>query len=364
MEEATGKIKLAYVVKYYWPMPRLSGILRFVQELIAELDRDYDIRVFTYRYSPDVAPEEEYRNHRIERISSPFPLKAGAAIGKWEPDLIVFGSGFWRPYLLLPYWKLFRLGLKSRPAPVVLTQYTTMTGKMSGLLKRLRPRPDRVIVTTEGLKEQWEEYYPGRVSRIPPGMRIPEKRDFDPDAVKKKKALRIGFFGHLQPHKGPDILLKVFQEIAPGNAELLINGVGPLEKELREKARGREDIIIQGYVPDIDPWLASCDLVVMPYRSSVSVLGYSRAALDALAMGIPVIGTDSPALTPLIDNGVNGSIVKNEAELKKKITELLENPDRLAQLASRAAASVKKFNITNIADQYKSLISDLITVNG
>jgi len=352
-------IKLAYVVKYYRPMPRISGILRFVIDLIGELETDFSIRVFTYRYSSEVPDFERCGEHEIIRLGSPFPFRAGRAVRKWEPDVIIFGSGFWRPYYLLPYWEAFRLGLRGCLRPVLLTQYTNMIEKQFGLIRFLAPSPDGIITTTEPLKEQWERYFPGRVSYIPPGMPIELLPPDSPEVLDKPYRFRIGYFGHLQPHKGPDILLKAFQEINPDNADLLINGVGEMEEELKSSAEGWDNITIQGYVPDVDPSLRSCDLLVMPYRSSVSVLGYSRAALDALAMGIPVIGTPSPALEPLIEDGKNGFICRDEAELKERIRTLLNDPARLKQLSAGALESAKQYDIKLVADQYRDLIKNV-----
>jgi len=355
----TDKLKLAYVVKYYRPMPRISGILRFVIDLLGELESDFDIRVFTYRYSSEVGALEKCGKHEILRLRGPFPFRAGRAVRKWNPDLIIFGSGFWRPYYLLPYWEIFRLGLRGCLRPVILTQYTNMIENQFGLIRLLAPAPDGVITTTEPLKTQWERYFPGRVTYIPPGMPIESSLPDSPEVLDKPYRYRIGYFGHLQPHKGPDILLKIFQEINPDNADLLINGVGEMEEELKSSARGWDNIIIQGYVPDVDPSLRSCDLLVMPYRSSVSVLGYSRAALDALAMGIPVIGTPSPALEPLIVDGENGYICRNEAELKEQIRMLIAEPDRLKELSRGAIESAKQYDIKLVAGQYRDLIKNV-----
>ena len=352
----TDKLKVAYVVKYYRPMPRISGILRFVIDLIGALESDFSIRVFTYRYSPEAAPFEKCGEHEIFRLPAPFPFRAGRAVRKWDPDVIIFGSGFWRPYYLFLYWEAFRLGLRGCLRPVLLTQYTNMTEKHFGLTRLLAPAPDGVITTTEPLKVQWERYFPDRVTYIPPGMPIESSPPDSPEIADKPYRFRIGYFGHLQSHKGPDILLKVFQEINPDNADLLINGVGEMEGELKSSARGWDNITIQGYVPDVDPSLRSCDLLVMPYRSSVSVLGYSRAALDALAMGIPVIGTPSPALEPLIEDGKNGFICRDEAELKERIRTLIDDPELCAGLSTGALQSAKQYDIQLIAEQYRDLI--------
>ncbi len=356
----SSRLKLAYVVKYYYPMPRISGILRFVQDLIRELERDFSVRVFTSRYSRDIPAQEEYRRHQIQRLSAPFPLRAGAAVRRWRPDVIIFGSGFWRPYYLLPYWELFRLGLGRLNRPVILTQYTNMTGRLFRLIHRLRPAPDRIITTTEALRVQWERFYPGKVAYIPPGLPLQPSSPDSPAPVKATSGFRIGYFGHLQPHKGPDILLRIFQEMNPENADLLINGEGKMMENLKVAARGWKNITIQGYVPDVDPWLRSCSLLVLPFRSSVSVLGYSRAALDALAFGIPVIGTPSPSLEPLIEDGKNGFICRDEEELKERIQSLIDNPELRKSLSAGAIRSSQQFNIKNIARRYKEIITQIL----
>ncbi len=351
MASPPDKIKLAYVVKYYYPMPRISGILRFVLDLIEALAPDFEVRVFTYRYSPDVPERDEYGGYEVIRLPSPFPWRAGRAVKAWKPDVVVFGSGFWRPYFLLPYWEIFRAALGRSSEPVILTQYTNMTSTLSSLCGLLRPRPSAVIATTETLKGFWERFYLGKVHYIPPGLKPPGS-----GLAPKEREVRIGYFGHLQPHKGPDLLLKVFKEIDPPNAELLINGEGELMESLQEQARGWENVIIQGYVTDIDPWLNSCDILVLPYRSGVSVLGFSRAALDALAVGVPVVTTPNPAVAPLIEDGRNGFVCRDGGELKEKLETLLGDKELREKLSQGARESAARFGIERIAGEYKELI--------
>ena len=357
MESSRPKIKLAYVVKYYRPMPRISGILTFVSDLVDALSEDFSIRVFTYRYSAEVAAEEEYHGYRIVRLKSPFPWKAGRAVRSFGPELVIFGSGFWRPYLLLPYWSFFRAGLGPFSAPVILTQYTNMEEKFSFCLRLLQPAPRAIIATTEPLRELWEKYYPNRVSYIPPGLRLPPPEG---EIFSKKKKLRIGYFGHLQCHKGPDTILKIFQEINPPEAELLINGEGELLPTLAAVARGWENITIVGYRPTIYPRLRSCDLVVLPYRSAVSVLGYSRVALEALALGIPLLTTPNAAVAPLVMEGENGFICRSEAELKEKLEQFITDPQLRKKLSQGTARDAGRFNIDRIAAQYRNLILSLL----
>ncbi len=353
MPTAPLKPKLAYLVKYYYPMPRISGILTFVQDLADALSSGFDLRIFTYRYSPEVPAREDYRDHEIIRLNQPFPIRAGRAVKAWNPDLVIFGSGFWRPYLLFPYWSMFRAGLGNFSGPVLLTQYTNMEEKSAFCLRLLQPSPRAVIATTEPLRELWERYYPGRVSYIPPGLRLPPPEG---DIFPKKKKLRIGYFGHLQRHKGPDIILKIFQEINPTDVELLIDGEGEMLPELEAACRGWDNIEIVGYCPTIYPRLRSCDLVVLPYRSAVSVLGYSRVALEALTLGKPLLTTPNPAVAPLVAEGENGFICKSEAELKERLKQFIADPELRKKLARGANRDAGRFDINRVAAQYRDLI--------
>ena len=348
------------MVKYYHPMPRISGILRFVSDLIESLAGDFSIRVFTYRFNAQALPREKQRGYEIVRLKAPFPLQAGHAVKSFRPDAVIFGSGFWRSYFLLPYWEIFRAGLGRFRGPVILTQYTNMNRKFPGLLKILFPPPGLVITTNESMKGFWERFHPGKVRCLPPGLKIVRGEKEVAAIPAKKRKVRIGYFGHFQRHKGPDILLELFQQINPVDAELLLHGEGKMVDSLKERARGWENVVFQGYVPEIRPWLHSCDFIVLPYRSAVSVLGYSRVALEALAGGIPVVTTLNPAVAPLIENGKNGFVCRDKTELKEKIQSLIENQALREKFSAGAVQSGSCFNITRVAEQYKQLILETI----
>jgi len=352
--------RLAYVVKYYRPMPRISGILTFVHDLVGRLARTYRVGVFTSLYSPRALRSEQYRGYEIRRLGGAFPWSAGRAVRRWKPDAVVFGSGFWRPQYLLPYWEVFRAATGRLPAPVLLTQYTTMSRRRFRLLGAMTPSPDAVVCTTPPLRDDWEKLFPGKTVFIPAGVETDAKASGSEGASAPGDTIRVGYFGHLEAHKGPDLLLEEFIRVAPANAQLLIHGEGPLEGSLRRRARGREDVLFQGYVPDTGPWLRSCSLLVFPYRSSVSVLGYSRAALEALAAGIPILSTATEAVAPLIEEGVNGYVCAGPGEIGDRLRYLLERPRELERMRAGAAASARPFDIGAVADSYRRTIDGLL----
>jgi len=346
------------VVKYYYPMPRISGILRFAYELIEALARDFTVAVFTYRYAAAAKAWEVHRGYEIVRLGKPFPFLAGRGARAFRPDAVIFGSGFWQPWLLLPYWEIFRAGLGRFPGPVVLTQYTTMSKKFSRLLGRLSPTPKRVIGTTATIADELGKIFGDSAVCIPPGLdRLPLLRA---TPAAKKHEVRIGYFGHLEPHKGPDILLRVFQDLKLPDCELLIQGEGGMEASLRASAAGWENITVQGYLPEIDTWIRSCDAIVLPYRSAVSVLGYSRVALEALAAGVPLLTTRNPAVAPLVREGLNGYVCRDEGELRSRLAEVCRDRQLRERLSRGAAASSDEFDIGNVSAKYRDLILSLL----
>jgi glycosyltransferase involved in cell wall biosynthesis len=86
--------------------------------------------------------------------------------------------------------------------------------------------------------------------------------------------------------------------------DLVILGDGPERRSLQERARRRRvSLRLPGAVPraDVPLWLAAADVFVQPSRvlSSGRTEGLPMAALEALAMGVPVVASRSGGLAEL-----------------------------------------------------------------
>ncbi len=141
------------------------------------------------------------------------------------------------------------------------------------------------------------------VASVPDAPRVPHP------------GLAIGFLGRLTPERGLDLLFRACVGLA-GKWTLTVVGTGPSQEELEQLAQ-RLGIAARiswlGALPrkvmdDIWPQL---DCVVLPSRTTETwVMTVGRAALDAMAHGVAVIGTDSGALPELV--GDAGRIVPEE----------------------------------------------------
>jgi glycosyltransferase involved in cell wall biosynthesis len=81
--------------------------------------------------------------------------------------------------------------------------------------------------------------------------------------------------------------------------------------------------------------MRSCDVMALPFRTDVSVLGLSQTVLECLALGVVVVGSDTPSIAPALRPGVDGLLV-DEEELLPALRRL--HDDAVTREAMAAAA--------------------------
>ncbi len=157
---------------------------------------------------------------------------------------------------------------------------------------------------------------------------------------------RILFIGRIVPYKGlPDLLEATARLIRNGRkVELLIGGRGPQLAELTRQATAlglSDSVRFLGFVPDdaVGLLYASADVVACP---SVSLLESTPITLqEAMAFGIPVVGTTLPGTEETVPNdGVRGRLVApHDADaLARALAEILDAGHRSEPTAPRTWA--------------------------
>lgn len=134
----------------------------------------------------------------------------------------------------------------------------------------------------------------------------------------------LGVF-RLDTEKRPDLFIEACARVRHSIADLqvLIAGVGPLEDEVRMYIRrqGMDDAVhLLGRRSDIAGLLAASDLLLLTSRYE----GMPNVALEALALGVPVVGPPVGALPEIVHHGVTGLIVDDSAaSLAGAVAEIL-----------------------------------------
>jgi glycosyltransferase involved in cell wall biosynthesis len=171
--------------------------------------------------------------------------------------------------------------------------------------------------------------------------------------------------------KGLDVLLDAWEEVRAhrigGNATLLVIGSGHDHSKFRE----RLDRIEWSGVQWVDRhehdqaamrrYLSAADLYVLPSRSE----GFPVAPLEAMACGLPIIGTDIPAMLDILKHGkVSGGLVvrrEDPRDLADAISRLLANPDLCFDLGRNARRNVEEnYSIQRVGRYLDQMLSHTV----
>ncbi len=119
------------------------------------------------------------------------------------------------------------------------------------------------------------------------------------------------------PHVCRDIPGAIFVLIGDGEERL------NLEKQVRQ-AGLEKNFLFLGHRSDVPELLACCDLSVLPSEAEA----LPNSLLEAIAVGLPVVGTCVGGIPEIIMDGVNGLLVppKNPQALTEAILRILQDP--------------------------------------
>lgn len=151
----------------------------------------------------------------------------------------------------------------------------------------------------------------------------------------------VGFVGRLIPEKGLSLLLASLQRL-PSNVHCVVIGSGPMraELELWGSLPGLKDRV---HLYDVMPpeqiarYMNCMDVLAVPSFSVPQWKEqYGRVIAEAMACGVPVVGSDSGAIPEVI--GSSGIVVpeSNVVELARALARIISEPGVRAELGERS----------------------------
>lgn len=133
----------------------------------------------------------------------------------------------------------------------------------------------------------------------------------------------FAFVGRLQKDKGVDELLGAFAGVKEAGRRAALLVIGPKEDGSVAGAPSMDSIVYTGFTRDVPKYLSAADVLVLPsYRE-----GFSMVIQQAMVLGIPVISTDIPGPSEVIEDGKSGILVpvRTTAPLKDAMLALLDD---------------------------------------
>lgn len=183
------------------------------------------------------------------------------------------------------------------------------------------------------------------------------------DEYNGTRPLKILYLGRVMPLKGTDVLINAVKDIEQSLVELHIYGPRPggadtaFYDECTAAARGNNNIFFHEAAvnKEVVNLMRLHDVVCLPSKAEMAPL----VIQEAMAAGVPVTGTDIPAIREWITDGKNGYLfpVGNAVALREKIMALVLQPSLLkdfkAQLPSPGSYS-------EMVQQYISLYNSIV----
>ena len=150
--------------------------------------------------------------------------------------------------------------------------------------------------------------FAGRLAVIPQFGVDPERFAPGP-ADARDGTFRIGFAGRLVHEKGIELLVEAGRRL-DGDPELMIAGAGPLDEAIRAQAAGDVGVRLLGALPsaEMPGFYQGLDVLVLPTLGRRGwTEQFGRAAIEAMACGVPVIVSDAGELPAVV--GEAGRVV-------------------------------------------------------
>ena len=346
------------------------------------------VDIFTRRHSPDLpdivelSPGVRVRHLNIgansatkEELPALIPNLSDAFSAVLEGEKYdVIHSHYWiSGKVAMPAAKKFGI-------PLAHTMHTMARVKNMNLAEGERPEPmirvqgetqvvaaaDALIANTDAEAASLVSLYeacPDNVSVVSPGVDL-----YTFTAGNGRKAAReavglpqdahiLAFVGRIQPHKGPEVLIRAVAEMLNHSPHLrtkLItvimggasgSGLGEVErlKDLASWLNISDVVRFENPVPraQIPQWYRAADLVCVPSYSE----SFGLVALEAQACGTPVVATAVGGLRTAVADGISGVLVDGHdpRAWSSVLARLIQEPQRRVLLSMGAIEHASHF---------------------
>ncbi len=172
----------------------------------------------------------------------------------------------------------------------------------------------------------------------------------------EKDNIVLTYVAELNKNKNQMLLIKTMEQLIKESDKyrLILVGDGNKKQEYEQyiiEHNLQEYIKILGRREDVPQILKLTNI----YVASSLREGLPVNIMEAMYMGLPVIATDNRGHRELVENEINGFIVKNQKELKESIEEILRAKQKYKVLSQENRKRSKEYVLDKIQQQMKQI---------
>ena len=175
----------------------------------------------------------------------------------------------------------------------------------------------------------------------------------------------IVHISNFRPLKRIIDVIKIFEKInSKINSKLIMVGDGPEKKKAKDYLRKnnlKNRVIFVGKTNEVDQILCSSDLFLLPSEKE----SFGLAALEAMALKVPVVSTNTGGLPELNINGNSGytSDIGDIDSMALNAIKILSDKSLKKKYRSQAFKNAKKYDIKKIIPLYEEVYDEAINIS-
>jgi len=195
-----------------------------------------------------------------------------------------------------------------------------------------------------------------------------EQRIASIDRSEKRKELGISELStvlitvaELIPRKNHIQVLKALSKLNKTNFHYLVVGNGESEQQLKKAVNElmlQDKVSFLGFRRDVPELMASSDIFILASRHE----GLTRAIMEAMAVGLPIIATDVRGNRDLVKSGENGYLVPlDDVEQTAIAIERLINSENLRRsMGEKSKELVKQYDLQCILKEMEKIYDNIL----
>ncbi len=157
--------------------------------------------------------------------------------------------------------------------------------------------------------------------------------------------------GELIERKNQEVIIEAIADMEDPNIKYVICGIGPLEKELKQKAAMLEvekQVVFAGYRSDISEIYHAADIFIFPSKQE----GLPMALMEAMASGLPIIASNIRGNKDLIVHKKNGYLLSGKiGSYEKAISLLMKSEKKREDFGKEAKKTIRKYSLNVVKKQ-------------
>jgi 1,2-diacylglycerol 3-alpha-glucosyltransferase len=377
-------------------LPQINGVVSVLESVIPQLAKNNDVILFAPGSRKKMYSEKKGRLKIYWIPASPFPFYEGYRMSKvalkdidriLEKEKIEIVHAH-APILLALQGVLIA---KKKGIPSVATYHThfpdylpyLLDGKFPQLLNKISLKTTKKLIKfvytlvdvptapTKELVRELRKYGVMNAIRLVNGVDL-DKMDCKDEiicefrekySIPKNKKIVL-YLGRVGFEKKIGVLLEALKKLKSKDWHMLVVGSGPQLDNYKQQANnlGIENITFTGFIDKkyVPAAYIASDIFVCASDSETFGLTF----VEAMACKKPVIGVNKLGPKEIIDNEINGYLVRpgNSSQLAKRIDQLLKSESLRHRLGLAAAEKAKEFslekNVSQTLEIYEKLLEN------